>query len=314
VARIVRFPAMFALVGILTAASPASALVNRAFVSGSGADSGTCGTVAAPCKTLQFVHDSIVNPGGEIVIMGAGEYGPLIITKSLTVVNQGAGVASVTQPATDQNAIWVRAGAGDSVYLKGLTIEGVWAAASGVYFQSGAALQIFDCVIRRFKYNGVYATPPAWSKFTMTNVSMSDIAGSGVVVNPTGGFAGSFQGLKFTNLQNGFEISGRNSAAGSPVYSLVTDSTVAGVSNGFLSTSIAGAPIPTLALDNVRITGSGIGVISNRGNVRLSKSTIVGNGTGISISSGSVLSNKTSSVIDNGANVNGGTITAVTPD
>lgn len=313
-AQIARFPAFVVLFGALLGAPPASALVSRAFVSGSGVDSASCGAATAPCRTLQYVHDGIINPGGEIVIAGAGEYGPLKIAKALTVVNQGAGVASLTQPAPNANAIWINAAASDVIVLKGLEIEGAWAAVTGVYLQSAGSLQMIDCVIRRFKSNGVYATPPNWGKILMSHVSVSDIGGNGVTILPAGGFAGSFQNIRLTNLQNGFELSGKNAAAGSPIYGVVTDSVATGTSNGFLSTSAPGAPTPTLNLVGVRVNGNGIGVISNRGNVRLSNSTVAGNGTGVSISASAVYSNKTNSIVDNGANVVGGTIKATAPD
>ncbi|QGM96278.1 hypothetical protein [Methylocystis parvus] len=312
--KIARLPTFAVLFVALLGASPASALVNRAFVSGAGSDSGSCGAVTSPCKTLQYVHDSIINPGGEIVITSAGEYGPLTITKALTVVNDGSGVASVTQPAANANAIWINASTSDVVVLKGLELDGAWAAVTGVYMQSASSLQMIDCVIRRFKYNGVYATPPNWAKVLMSNVAVSDIGGNGVTIMPAGGFAGSFQNLRFTNLLNGFEISGKNAVAGSPIYSVVTDSLATGTSNGFLSTSSAGAPAPMLNLSNVRAIGNGIGVISNRGNVRLSRTSVSGNGTGVSISASVVYSDKTNSIVDNGSNVLGGTIIAVNPD
>ncbi len=311
---IVRLSVFAALVGALVNATPASALVNRAFVSSGGADSGTCGAVTAPCRTLQYAHDNIINAGGEIDIVNTGEYGPLTITKAVTVANQKSGVASVTQPKASASAIWIKAGAGDVVVLRGLEIDGEWAAATGVYFQSAGSLQVVDCVVRRFKGNGLFATPPAWGKLVMTNVSVSDIGGNGVTINPTGGFAGSFQQLRFSNLQNAFELSGRAAPAGSPIYSLVTDSMASGVTTGFLSTSIAGAATPTLALDSVRVSGAGTGLIANRGNIRLSKSLILGNGTGATMSSGAIYSNKNNAISDNGRNVVGGTLTQLSLD
>ncbi len=296
------------------AATPASALVNRAFASGTGTDSASCGTVAAPCKTLQFVHDKVVNPGGEIVLMGSGEYGPITITKALSIVNNGAGVASVTQATAAQNAIYVKAAATDVVLLRGLTLDGAWAASAGVYVQSGGTLQMMDCVVRRFKGLGVYAAPAAGGKIIMTNIVISDASSGGALIAPAGSFAGVVQGLKVTNVPNGFELSGRNAPTGSPIYMLVSDSFATGTSNGFLATSIDGKAIPSMALDGVYASGNGIGVVANRGNARLANSLVVGNGTGVSISSGSVRSNKTNSIQDNGANVLGGTISAISAD
>lgn len=298
-----------ALIGV----SPAMALVNRAFVSATGTNGASCGTVTAPCKTLQYVHDSIVNPGGEIVITGPGEYGPITITKALTIVNQGGGTASLSQPLSSQNAVWIRAGANDSVFLRGLTLEGAWAASTGIYYRSGGSLQVSDCVIRRFKSLGVFAAPTGSSKVLMTNTIISD-NGSGVLLAPVASFAGAIRSVRFINNANGFEVSGRNAPAGTPIYVVMSESVGTGNSNAFMSTSISGKAIPTFALDRDTASGNGIGVLANRGNVRLSNTIVAGNGTGVSISSGVVFSNKTNSIVDNGARVLGGAITAVAAD
>lgn len=294
-------------------AAPAFAGVNRAFVSATGSNAASCGAATAPCKTLQYVHDSIINWGGEIVIMGSGDYGPLTITKALTVANAGGGVASLTQPLTGQNAIWIKAGAGDAVYLRGLTLEGLGAAASGIYFQSGASLTIESCVIRRFRNSGLYAAPSGSAKLLMSDTLFSD-NGGGAVIAPAQSFSGAVSGLRMINNGNGLEITGRNAPAGTPIYLVAADSLASGNAMGFLSTSIAGKAIPTLALDRAYASGNGFGVTANRGNVRLSNSTIAGNGYGVSISSGVVFSTKTNSVVDNGSKVAGGALTVIAPD
>ena len=295
------------------AAAPAEAGINRAFISGAGVNSVTCGAVATPCKTLQYVHDNIINWSGEIVITGPGEYGPVTITKALSIANQGSGVASLTQPLTGQNAIWIKAAAGDSVSLTGLTLEGLGAAASGVFYQSGASLRMVDCVVRRFKNVAVYAAPSGAGKVIMTNNTLAD-SGGGVLLAPFQSFSAAISGLKVANNGNGLELSGRNAPTGTSIYAIATDNIGSGNASAFLSTSIAGKAIPTLALDRAFASGNGFGVTANRGNIRLSNSIIDGNGYGVSISSGVVFSAKNNSVVDNGSKVVGGTLTVVAPD
>jgi hypothetical protein len=311
------FHAIRAIALLLAAAcltTPARALVNRAYVSGAGVDNAACGAVSTPCRTLQFVHDRVVNDGGEIDIVGPGEFGPLVITKSLTIANKGVGVASIAQPGSMQSAVQIKGAASDIVTLRGLTIDGGWTAATGVFFQSGATLEMIDCVLRHFKSLGVYATPSPGGKVLLENVTLSDMTSGGALIAPTGAFTGFAQGLKVTNAPNGFELSGRNAASGAPVYMLVADSYGAGTSNAFMSTSIEGMAVPTLALDAVHASGNGIGVIANRGNLRLSNSTIVGNATGVSLSLGGARSNRSNVITDNGANVLGGTIASSAPN
>ncbi len=297
-------------------APPASALVNRAYASGAGSDSASCGTIAAPCKTLQYVHDKVINPGGEIDLIGSGEYGPIAITKALTIVNKSGGVASVTQPASGQPAMLVNAGDADVVFLQGLTVEGAWAANAGVYFQSGGTLQISDCVIRHFKDVGVIATSwSATSALIMNNVAISDTSNYGVRLLWSGGaLTASVTGLKVSNTTTGLAVSGGVMRGPSAPVVKVWESAVTGTSNGFSAVSDTFTNPASLTLDKVDVSGNGTGVVATNSALHLSRSLIVGNGVGVAISGGRVVSNKTNSIQDNGQNVTGGTLTATGSD
>jgi hypothetical protein len=76
-------------------AASAHALSNRAWVSGHGTDAAGCGSIASPCRTLQYVHDNIIAAGGEIDILDPAGYGTITITKALSIINDGAGTAGV---------------------------------------------------------------------------------------------------------------------------------------------------------------------------------------------------------------------------
>lgn len=62
---------------------PASAQTLRAWVAPGGNDANDC-TVSAPCQTFQGANQK-VGSGGEIICLTGGSYGPLTITKSLTI-------------------------------------------------------------------------------------------------------------------------------------------------------------------------------------------------------------------------------------
>ena len=72
------------LMGAVVAA-PADA-AQRVFVSSSGSDANTasgCG-LAAPCRSFSSAQ-TVVSDGGEIVALDAAGYGPITITKNVTV-------------------------------------------------------------------------------------------------------------------------------------------------------------------------------------------------------------------------------------
>src|SRR5437588_5538508 len=85
--------ALFVALAAPTGVGAAPAL-NRIWISNTGVDAPGCASATSPCRTLQYAHDNL-NSGGEIYILNPSGYGALTITKAITVVNDGAGVAVV---------------------------------------------------------------------------------------------------------------------------------------------------------------------------------------------------------------------------
>src|SRR5437870_843073 len=92
---------------------------NRVFVSGLGDDLNPC-TRTSPCRNFQRAHDAVVS-GGEVVALDSAGYGPLIITKSVTITGEGV-MAGIT--AASGNGITI-ATAGITVNLSSLSIQGI---------------------------------------------------------------------------------------------------------------------------------------------------------------------------------------------
>ena len=79
------FVASLIAVGLISA--PAQALNIRSFISANGSDANAC-TRTAPCRTLQKAHDE-TNSGGEINLLDPADYGTVIISKAISIVNDG---------------------------------------------------------------------------------------------------------------------------------------------------------------------------------------------------------------------------------
>src|ERR1022692_2055295 len=104
------------------AASPALALANRVFVSQrSGNDSNACNNILTPCQTFAGAVLQL-NPGGEAIVLDSGGYGPVTITQAVTIEAPPGVLAFIHPPSGD--AITINAGAGDTVILRGLTLNG----------------------------------------------------------------------------------------------------------------------------------------------------------------------------------------------
>jgi hypothetical protein len=172
-------------VAALLVAAPALAAPDVIYVSGKGDDANACDTINLPCLTLQASHNKVAS-GGTVVIIDGGDYKPVVIKKSISIVNESAGVADIEQPAAGGDAITIAAGKEDVVHLRGLSLDGVGVAASGVRLKSAASLHIADCVARRFATAAYLIAPLTKASVVLDNATGADSA-AGVDISPLDG-------------------------------------------------------------------------------------------------------------------------------
>jgi hypothetical protein len=100
-------------------AAPALALSPVTFVSGKGADTGTCASPGTPCRSFQFALGQ-TSPGGEIKALDPAPYGPVTITRSISIT--GIERASINRASGIH--ITINAGRLDTINLSHLTLDG----------------------------------------------------------------------------------------------------------------------------------------------------------------------------------------------
>ena len=133
---------MFAL-----AATPAAAqaLPTHTWVS-RGGDNGNACSHAAPCRTWAGALVKTA-AGGEITAFDPGDYGRVVINKSITLSGgEGVGVF----PPAGTSGIQIQAAAADRVVLRGLDIDGAGTGGVGVDINSAFDVLIADCTIHGF--------------------------------------------------------------------------------------------------------------------------------------------------------------------
>src|SRR6516165_9863844 len=123
----------------------------RVFVASYGNDANPC-TFGSPCKTFQQAVN-VVDPGGEVTAIDSAGFGPISITKAVTITSPD-GVEAGIVPVAGGNAITIHAGSTDAIVLHGLTLNGSGVGANGIVFNSGASLSIADCAVRNMTGNG----------------------------------------------------------------------------------------------------------------------------------------------------------------
>ena len=170
--RIVRAAAV--LIGLLSA-TLAHATAQRTFVSTAGVDNPACSLVA-PCRAFGAAI-AAVSPGGEVIALESGGYGPVTITKSVSIIAPAgiyAGISVLTGDGVTVNA------PAATVVLRGLSIIGQ-GGSSGISVQAAARVRVENCVISGMASDGIHVTA-AGAELSVLDTIVRDNGGTGIGV------------------------------------------------------------------------------------------------------------------------------------
>jgi len=283
------YVAVLSTIAIGIAASlPAQAQRARVFVSVNGNDANPC-TAGSPCKTFQVAHDAVL-PGGEISVLDTGGYGPLTITKAISIV--AIGVEASIAAGSGVDAITINASATDKISLRGLTLDGQGVGGNGIRFNSGMSLTLAECSIRNFAQDGLLflAGVSSLQSLTVSNSSFNDNTQNGLAVETFG--SDSVTASLDRSTFSGNHIAGLLLAGGAgtgPLTVGVTDSVAANNgSQGYFVESSSAHSVSNLSLTHSMAEGNGTGVQANGPNstIWLAQSTVTGNGIGFDDNAG----------------------------
>jgi hypothetical protein len=285
-------------------ALPANAQATRTWVSGVGDDANPCSRTA-PCKTFAGSISKTAR-GGEISVLDPGGFGNVTITKSITINGTpGSGYGSILAPAASTGVIINITDPADTlrtVRLNWLDINGAGTAANGVRILSslpGSAVIIENSIVDGFTSRGISDERTVGGELFVTNTTVRNTAGSGVVMVPNGARLDALiDNVRVLNSLFGV-------ASGNGAKTSIVRSRFAGNSNTGVHAD-AGAEIQ---VEGSTMSGNGIGV-NAAGTIRLSNSTVVFNATGLA---GTVLSHGNNSIEGNTAAGTAPTLIAPNP-
>lgn len=299
-------------------AGSAEAQAIRTFVSGHGTDTGAC-ALTAPCRTLAYAITQ-TGAGGEITVLDPAGYGTVIITKALSIVNDGVGEAAVSTNDARSSGISVEAGPHDVVNLRGLTIEGEGGGNQGIFFESGGALHVQNCVIRDFVNDGIYATETGTSDIHVTDTIISNNR-NGIVIQPGGNvyLNAAFERVQAVdNTTNGFFVDGSNATGfiQATAADSVADSNDIGsnIGDGFIVSSAASQAQTQFTLVNSKSLNNAVGLFVATGAKMVLYGTVVAGSAAdgyIVQTNGTLISYGNNSLPTQGGSGNGGTVTVV---
>jgi len=259
---------------------PAQAQIARTFVSAlSGSDANNCDR-PTPCRTFQHAHDNTL-ANGEITVLDPGGYGAVMITKNISIINDGVGEAGVLVSG-GATGITVNA-PGAAVTLRGLTIKGIgFGGGGGITLAAAHAVTVENSAIRNMSScgilcggDGIAVTSSTATALAVTNTVVSDNSNNGILFLPTVSGSTLVTGvLDHVGLYNnggaGLSVIGAGSTGGR-ITVMATDSVAAnngtpGNLGGFVVQSSTGAAITFLHLS--RCTA-----VNNPGNGALASGT-----------------------------------------
>jgi len=126
----------------------------RTWVSPAGLDTNPC-TREQPCRNFAAAITAVA-AGGEVVALESAGYGPVTITKSVTIVAP-AGVHAAIAPASGA-AITVSSAGSDHVVVRNLYLNSQ-GASFGIDVDTVAALYVESCVVSGFSDTGIRFDP-----------------------------------------------------------------------------------------------------------------------------------------------------------
>ncbi|AKF86681.1 hypothetical protein MFUL124B02_31270 [Myxococcus fulvus 124B02] len=276
------------LLAALCAGSPSLAQATRTWVSGEGDDANPCSRTA-PCKTFASAISKTA-AGGAIDVLDPGNFGPVTLTKSITI-DGGVGGKVL---ALGNAGIHVNAGPQDVVVLRRLALSGsgTTPGTTGIVFTSGRALHVEHSQIQGFQLDGVRFTPAAGGQLFLEDVVVTGNGEAGVRVGSASGVASAFVWRSaLTGNRRGLWL---DAGAVATVSAL----TASGNTEAGLWARTEAGGTARLNVERARLTQNGVGLhaasvgTGSQTLVRLSKTAVDGNGLATTrlVGTGTVLS------------------------
>jgi Right handed beta helix region len=249
-------------------------------------------------------------------VLDPAGYGTVTITKAISIVNDGVGVAAIG--AATGKGVTIDAEATDSVHLRGLTIDGLGTGTSGIHFNAGGNLAIENCVIRGFTNAGIAITPGTASSFSVSNTIASNNGGTGILVNPKNvpiAVNGVLSKVTANDNFDGILVSGFTTGASLNV--TIVDSEAS--NNGFIVFGVASAGVIAQGTNTavmVRNSVASYNVVglyagSSGSILRVAHSVVTRNYTGVNGFDGGIIQSYGDNDIDGNTNNNTGVLTVI---
>jgi len=307
-ARLLLTP-LFLAAALLGCSAIASAQTPIVYVSASGSD-GLAGSRTSPVRTITHAL-SLVQSGGEVVVIDSGDYDQFTAGKSVTV-EAAPGVVAVIPDLNNSIGINATPPSSGTVVLRGLTITSCGQPAHvGIQCSAGSpqgTLVIEDCAINGPFQWGIYA-----------DSSKLFVKGTSVVGSSNGVYIVSSLSSPTIATIERCRIEKNNLGLTAQYNTKVTvrDTVVSGNSNNGMTAEGNNGYTSELNVERCVVSGSGTGIITNNefgGTVivRVSDSIATDNGIGFYVASGTTFYTRGNNKLGGNSNDVVGSLTPLT--
>jgi hypothetical protein len=275
-------------VALFGAATPAGAAAFVSFVSGSGTDTGDCGTPATVCRQITYALTQ-TNEGGIIHVL-PGEYNAFPVSTSVEIVAD-AGQASIFSTVTaGDTGIAVNVSGAQAVRLRGFLIS----AAHGILINgSGGTVHIENCTLLGAEnHSGIVYAPTGASELYVSDTAINGSGApnvGGILIKPTGSGSAKavLDNVKVEDNATGITVDGSATTGANIV--TIRNSVVSGSSGNGVRANDSGGGSTNVSLEQSSASNNatnGVAAIGANATVRLSNSTVTGNARGLNTGSG----------------------------
>ena len=263
------------------------------FVSGKGSNANAC-SLTAPCRTFAKAI-SKTDLGGEVVVLNSADYGPVTITKSISIIAPQGVYAAIN--VLSGNGITINAGT-STVVLKGLSIIGH---GGNIGIQSNAVdtLLVANCSISGFTSYGIEHLAPD-SNLVVRDSALQNNTEIGVRIDNTSGTVQVAIDHTYMDFNAyGFELDPTSSGTANAT---ISNSTANNDDVGFVNYSVGQGQLHLESCVASNNTHDGIYMISNSPSYTvISNCTIANNSRyGVNIYAGTVYTMSNNKVTGNG--------------
>ena len=260
---------------------------SETWVSGVGNDAGNC-AITSPCRTFAFAAGITVT-GGTINVLSSGSYGPVTITKSVSIIADG--VEAIIDTAALGSAIRIQAPNSHVVVLRGLTIHGV-SGNDAIRFISGGALDVQKSVIIGGA-NGINFAPTTnVARLSVSDTTIANTTSVGLWVVPSGS-GGAQVAIDRVRVEHsgaeGFEFTGVNGTGS--IKATLRDCVSSGNATTGIRSDQDSSGTVVVMVDRCASINNGTGIDSEGpgSTIRIGDSVVTGNGVGLNSGFGATL-------------------------